>query len=76
LGRTWLILGVYLRAPETSYAPVSWRMDQGELVIISAKGSWHFEEACEVAWRRIPEGNEPLWLVRQMDVPSPEAGGG
>jgi hypothetical protein len=59
----------------TSFAPTSWRMDRGEIVISSAKGSWRFEEAGEIAWRRIPEGNEPLWLVRQMDVVPPEGGG-
>jgi hypothetical protein len=59
----------------TGFAPTSWRMDRGEIVISSAKGSWRFEEAGEIAWRRIPEGNEPLWLVRQMDVVPPEGGG-
>ena len=50
-------------------------MDHGELVISSAKGSWRFEEAGEIAWRRIPEGKDPLWLVRQMEVVPPEGGG-
>lgn len=57
------------------FAPVSWRMDQGELLISSAKGSWRFEEAGEIAWRRVPEGNEPLWLVRQVEITPPEGGG-
>lgn len=58
----------------TGFAPTSWHIERGELVISSAKGSWRFEEAGEIAWRRVPEGTEPLWLVRQMDTPP--AGGG
>jgi hypothetical protein len=56
------------------FGPTAWNMDRGELVIYSAKGAWRFEEAGEIAWRRVPEGNDPLWLVRQMDQP-PEGGG-
>jgi hypothetical protein len=52
----------------TGFNPTSWHMDRGELVISSAKGTWRFEEAGEIAWRRVPEGTDPLWLVRQMDV--------
>ena len=53
----------------------SWNMERGELVISSAKGTWRFEEAGEIAWRRVPEGNNPLWLVRQTDVIAPEGDG-
>jgi len=56
------------------FGPTAWNIERGELVIYSAKGSWRFEEAGEIAWRRVPEGNDPLWLVRQMDQP-PEGGG-
>ena len=59
----------------TGFNPTSWHMDSGELVISSARGSWRFEEAGEIAWRRVPEGTDPLWLVRQMDVTPPEGGG-
>ena len=63
-------------APVTGFGPVSWNIDHGELVISSAKGSWRFEEAGEIAWRRVPEGNDPLWLVRQVNaLPPPEGGG-
>jgi hypothetical protein len=60
----------------SGFNPVWWNMDHGELVISSAKDIWRFEEAGEIAWRRIPEGNDPLWLVRQMDVQPPPEGGG
>ncbi len=59
----------------TEFAPTSWRMDRGELLISSAKGTWRFEEAGEIAWRRVPEGTNPLWLVRQMEIAPPEGGG-
>jgi hypothetical protein len=58
----------------TGFAPTAWNIERGELVIYSAKGAWRFEEAGEIAWRRVPEGDDPLWLVRQMDQP-PEGGG-
>ena len=60
----------------TAFAPTSWKMEQGEVVIYSARGSWRFEEAGEIAWRRIPEGREPLWLVRPTDAQPPPEGGG
>jgi hypothetical protein len=59
----------------SGFNPTSWNMDRGELVISSAKGTWRFEEAGEIAWRRVPEGNDPLWLVRQTDVIPPEGDG-
>lgn len=58
------------------FNPTSWRMERGELIVSSARGSWRFEEAGQIAWRRVPEGTEPLWLVRQTVDPSPAGGGG
>ena len=60
----------------TGFNPTSWHMDRGELVISSARGSWRFEEAGEIAWRRVPEGTDPLWLVRQVDAQPSEGEGG
>ena len=62
-----------------NFGPTSWRMDHGELVIHSARASWRFEEAGEIAWRRVPEGNDPLWLVRPAEIApgeTPPEGGG
>jgi hypothetical protein len=53
-------------ASVTGFNPISWRLERGELVLSSAKGVWRFEEAGQIAWRRVPEGTEPLWLVRQQ----------
>jgi hypothetical protein len=50
----------------TRFAPNSWRMDQGELVVLSARGqSWRFEENDANTWQRVPEGPDPVLLVRQ-----------
>jgi Protease inhibitor Inh len=49
------------------FAPTSWRMNQGELFLISARGqSWRFEENDANTWQRIPEGADPVLLVRQQ----------
>jgi hypothetical protein len=43
-----------------------WRMDRGELVLVSTRGiSWRFEEIDAVSWRRVPESADPIMLVRQ-----------
>jgi hypothetical protein len=48
------------------FGPVAWRLDRGQLVLIPAAGeSWRFEESDPMTWRRIPEGRQPLQLVRQ-----------
>lgn len=50
----------------TRFAPAAWKMDRGQLLIMSAKNEvWRFEEAEPPAWRRIPEGKQPLQLVKQ-----------
>lgn len=48
------------------FAPNSWRMDQGELIMLSARGqNWRFEENDANTWERVPEGSDPVLLVRQ-----------
>ena len=50
----------------TRFGPASWRMDQGELVLLSARGqSWRFEENDANTWQRVPETVDPVLLVRQ-----------
>jgi hypothetical protein len=50
----------------TRFAPSSWRMDQGELVLRSARGqTWRFEENDANTWQRVPESADPVLLVRQ-----------
>jgi Protease inhibitor Inh len=48
------------------FGPVAWRMDRGQLLLIPKAGEpWRFEESDSMTWRRIPEGRDPLQLVRQ-----------
>lgn len=50
----------------TGFAPKAWRMDHGQLVLVSTRGDlWRFEEGDSSNWRRIPEGRQPLIMVRQ-----------
>jgi hypothetical protein len=50
----------------TRFNPSAWRMDQGELVLLSARGqSWQFEESEPNTWQRVPESADPIMLVRQ-----------
>ena len=50
----------------TSFAPVTWQMDRGEIVLRAANGqAWRFEEAEDSKWQRIPQTNNPLLMVRK-----------
>lgn len=53
-------------AAVTRFAPNAWQMDRGELVLRNARGqTWRFEESDSGgSWQRVPEGPEPLLLVR------------
>lgn len=49
----------------TRFNPTSWRMNQGELVLLSARGqTWRFEENDANSWQRVPESPDPVLLVR------------
>jgi hypothetical protein len=53
-------------AAVTRFNPAAWRMDQGELVLLSQRGeSWQFEENDANTWQRVPESADPILLVRQ-----------
>jgi hypothetical protein len=48
------------------FAPVTWRLDRGQLLLAAQTGEpWRFEENEPNNWRRIPEGRQPLVLVKQ-----------
>jgi hypothetical protein len=50
----------------TRFGPTSWRMDNGELLLSSARGqTWRFEENDTNTWQRVPETPDPVLLVRQ-----------
>jgi hypothetical protein len=50
----------------TRFGPTAWRIDQGDLVLLSGRGQiWRFEENDRDTWLRVPEGSDPVLLVRQ-----------
>ena len=50
----------------TGFNPKRWKMDHGQLVVVSTRGDiWRLEEGNPSTWRRIPEGRQPLLLVKQ-----------
>lgn len=50
----------------TRFNPVGWRMEEGQLVLISPRGqTWQFEENEANTWQRVPESSDPILLVRQ-----------
>jgi hypothetical protein len=49
-----------------SFAPTVWRLERGELLLMSASGeTWRFEADDNAQWRRVPDSADPLILVRQ-----------
>jgi hypothetical protein len=52
----------------TGFAPAAWYLDRGELVLKSSKAGryWRFEANDAKTWQRVPEGPEPVNLVRQV----------
>jgi hypothetical protein len=50
----------------TNFAPRGWKIDRGLLTLLSSHGDpWRFEERDPGTWHRIPEGRQPLLLVKQ-----------
>jgi hypothetical protein len=48
------------------FGPVAWRLERGELQLMSAKGEvWRFEADDNAQWRRVPDSADPFILSRQ-----------
>ena len=48
------------------FAPATWQMDRGEIVLRAANGqSWRFEEGDDSKWQRVPQGPNTLLMVRK-----------
>jgi hypothetical protein len=44
----------------------AWRMDGTELLLVLARGNpWRFEEVDAANWKRVPEGADPVTLVKK-----------
>jgi hypothetical protein len=50
----------------TAFAPTQWRLDHGQILLMSANGqTWQFEADDNAQWRRVPDSTDPLILLRQ-----------
>lgn len=48
------------------FKPEVWRLEHGEILLMSAKGdAWHFQADDNAQWRLVPDTANPLILVRQ-----------
>src|SRR6476646_9138193 len=49
-----------------AFAPTVWRLERGELLLMSKTGEvWRFEADDNAQWRRVPDSADPLLMVRQ-----------
>jgi hypothetical protein len=49
-----------------AFAPTRWRLDRGQMILMSANGDiWHFEADDNAQWRRVPDSADPLIMLRQ-----------
>jgi hypothetical protein len=49
-----------------AFAPAQWRLEHGQMLLMSAKGeSWQFEADDNAQWRRVPDSADPLIMLRQ-----------
>jgi len=49
----------------TRFAPVAWKLDRGQFVMLNAGGqAWRFEENEATIWSRIPSARPPILMVR------------
>jgi hypothetical protein len=54
-------------AAVTRFGLSSWHLDRGELLLVSPRGVWRFEEIELTSWHRVPETAEPTMLVRTAE---------
>jgi len=48
-----------------AFAPTQWRLDHGQMLLMSAKGeTWQFEADDNAQWRRVPDTADPLIMIR------------
>jgi len=48
-----------------AFAPTAWRLDHGQMVLMSANGqTWQFEADDNAQWRRVPDSTDPLIMIR------------
>jgi hypothetical protein len=48
-----------------TFAPTQWRLDHGQMLLLSAQGeTWQFEADDNAQWRRVPDSADPLIMIR------------
>ena len=48
-----------------AFGPTLWRLDHGQMLLMSAKGeTWQFEADDNAQWRRVPDSADPLMMLR------------
>lgn len=48
-----------------AFAPTEWRLDRGQMILMSKSGeSWPFEADDNAQWRRVPDTADPLIMLR------------
>ena len=51
----------------TAFAPTVWRLDHGQMLLMSQKGeTWQFEADDNAQWRKVPDSAEPLIMLRDQ----------
>jgi protease inhibitor Inh len=49
-----------------AFAPTRWRLEHGQILLMSDKGeTWQFEADDNAQWRLVPDSADPLLMVRQ-----------
>ncbi len=48
-----------------AFAPTRWRLDHGQMQLMSSRGeTWQFEADDNAQWRRVPDSADPLIMIR------------
>jgi hypothetical protein len=49
-----------------AFAPTQWRLERGQIMLMSDRGdTWRFEADDNAQWRLVPDSADPLLMVRQ-----------
>jgi len=49
-----------------TFAPTQWRLEHGQILLMSERGeTWHFEADDNAQWRLVPDSADPLIMLRQ-----------
>jgi len=53
-------------AAVAAFAPTQWRLDHGQMILMSDRGeAWRFEADDNAQWRLVPDSANPLIMLRQ-----------